>query len=107
MPTQRTRRILEILKHELAEARTEFEETRDAAEHPPEMGMGDAEGYTTWQAAVGIQDHLAREVEKLEHAIELADQGRYGICEDCGDTIPAPRMHALPYTTRCVGCASK
>lgn len=107
MPTDRTRRILKILKSELALARAEFEETRDAAEHPPGTGMGDAEGYTSWQAAVGLQDHLAREVEKIEHAIELADQGRYGICELCDETIPAPRMHALPYTTRCVGCSAK
>lgn len=27
-----------------------------------------------------------------------------GICGDCGNPVPAGRMQALPYCTRCVGC---
>ena len=35
----------------------------------------------------------------------LAD-GTYGVCEVCGDDIPAGRLAARPFATRCVGCAT-
>ena len=106
MPTQRTRRIVEILKQELIEARAEFEDYQAQADQP-DFEMGDAEGYSTWQAAVALQAHLEREVEEIERAIERAESGLYGVCERCGEQIASARMHALPYTTLCVSCASK
>ncbi|MCB0215235.1 MAG: TraR/DksA C4-type zinc finger protein [Caldilineae bacterium] len=106
MPTHRTRRIVEILKQELVEARKELEDYQAQAEQP-DFEMGDAEGYSTWQAAVALQGHLEQEVEEIERALDRAEQGLYGTCEACGEAIGAARLHALPYTTLCVRCAAK
>ena len=37
-------------------------------------------------------------------ALDQIALGRYGICEDCREDIPAERMEFLPETTRCVHC---
>jgi DnaK suppressor protein len=46
-----------------------------------------------------------RELHQIERAIDLVRSGRYGVCEDCGQKIPAARLKALPATTVCVECA--
>ena len=45
-------------------------------------------------------------VSKLRalRAIERADSGSYGLCEDCGVGIPAERLEICPEATRCVRC---
>jgi hypothetical protein len=43
----------------------------------------------------------------IEHALEVAIKGGYGICESCGQPIPAERLEIVPETTLCVSCANK
>lgn len=50
---------------------------------------------------------LERRVEMLNRAVESAQKGKYGICEDCGQPIDAERLAILPETTLCVKCAQK
>lgn len=49
----------------------------------------------------------ARELHKIERAIEAIREGRYGKCELCGRSIPITRLRALPYTSSCVECQRK
>ena len=46
-----------------------------------------------------------RELTRIIHALNLIDQGKFGICEGCGNKIPMARLNALPYATFCVDCA--
>jgi RNA polymerase-binding protein DksA len=43
----------------------------------------------------------------IRKALERIDAGTYGICEVCGKPIPAGRLQALPYATRCVACKTR
>ena len=45
------------------------------------------------------------EVVQIRHALRRMEAGQYGICEDCGEEIPAARLNVLPFATRCVDCA--
>lgn len=45
-------------------------------------------------------------MEQFERALERLDEGRYGMCEGCGDEIPVARLSAFPSATLCVGCKS-
>ena len=45
------------------------------------------------------------ELRQVNHALKLLDAGEYGICEDCGEPIPEPRLRAVPYATLCIECA--
>ncbi|TWU43371.1 General stress protein 16O [Novipirellula aureliae] len=66
-------------------------------------------------AADTVQDELnsqileveSRELAAIEEAIERAERGDYGICEDCGKPIPLTRLRAIPYATDCISCRRK
>ncbi len=40
-------------------------------------------------------------------ALERFEQGTYGICERCGQTIDPARLEALPYATLCLPCQKR
>ena len=44
--------------------------------------------------------------DQVATALDQIALGRYGICVDCKEEIPAERMEFLPETTRCVRCQS-
>lgn len=46
----------------------------------------------------------SRVLEKIEKAILLIREGRYGKCEICNRSIPITRLKALPFTPYCVTC---
>jgi RNA polymerase-binding protein DksA len=40
-------------------------------------------------------------------ALKRIAAGTFGRCEDCGKSIAAERLDALPYTAYCIGCAQR
>ena len=45
-------------------------------------------------------------LNQVEHALYLIKKKKYGICENCGASIPVARLEALPYSTNCRDCAA-
>jgi len=43
-------------------------------------------------------------LQLVEDALGRIETGTFGKCEDCGGTIPAKRLDAVPYTAFCVDC---
>ncbi len=56
---------------------------------------------------ISLIQSLEIKLHTIEHAIELAGKGSYGICEMCGQPIPEERLEIVPETTLCVSCAAK
>ncbi|MFM7161348.1 MAG: TraR/DksA family transcriptional regulator, partial [Planctomycetaceae bacterium] len=54
-----------------------------------------------------LAEFESRELEQIEHALELLREGRYGTCETCSCAIPIERLKALPYTTVCINCRQR
>jgi len=50
-----------------------------------------------------IQD-LEDQLQTIEHTLQRAAQGTYGICENCGQTIDPARLEIMPETSLCVRC---
>lgn len=46
-----------------------------------------------------------QEITKINRALIRMDEGEYGYCADCGETINPERLNARPYSTRCLPCA--
>ena len=44
---------------------------------------------------------------EIDAALVRIHQGTFGLCEECGKSIPKPRLDALPFTRHCVECARK
>jgi DnaK suppressor protein len=43
----------------------------------------------------------------IEEALHRLDQGSYGVCRDCGESIAAARLEAIPWTRVCIACKEK
>ncbi len=41
----------------------------------------------------------------LEYALKRLDDPEFGICSECGESIPLPRLLSMPQSSRCVDCA--
>lgn len=46
-------------------------------------------------------------LEAIESALERIEDGKYGLCVECENTIPKTRLNALPHTPFCVKCAEQ
>jgi RNA polymerase-binding transcription factor len=49
-------------------------------------------------------DRDADELRRIDAALKRLKDGSYGLCEGCGQGIPAERLEAEPTATRCVRC---
>ena len=58
------------------------------------------------QVLEALDENMRREILQIDHAINLMENGKYGICEFCHKPIPGKRLEALPYTNLCFNCAS-
>lgn len=47
------------------------------------------------------------EVAQIDAALSKIEDGTYGICEQCGDTILTERLEAIPFATLCISCATE
>jgi DnaK suppressor protein len=45
-------------------------------------------------------------ITEIDLALAKIDNGTYGLCEQCGATIPEARLEALPHASLCVSCKS-
>jgi len=74
---------------------------RNMAEPSAEEADVDAyEREKTW----ALMQSLQRKLESIEHALESAKKGTYGLCENCGDRIDPARLEILPQATLCLKC---
>ena len=46
------------------------------------------------------------EISKIAKALEQIKNHTYGVCTDCGETIPMARLEAYPFADRCIRCAT-
>ncbi|GAA2903082.1 hypothetical protein GCM10010517_69050 [Streptosporangium fragile] len=48
-----------------------------------------------------------RQRSSVLEALKRMNEGRYGLCVDCGVPVPEGRLEARPEAARCVQCQSK
>lgn len=54
-----------------------------------------------------LDDSGRQRLRALEAALQRMDEGSFGVCATCGDTIDPRRLTALPEATTCVRCAGR
>ncbi|GLW67666.1 molecular chaperone DnaK [Actinomadura rubrobrunea] len=52
-------------------------------------------------------DNLRHSLAEIDDALRRLEEGTYGRCEGCGQTIPAGRLEILPYVRYCVRCQGR
>jgi DnaK suppressor protein len=92
------------LKQMLQERQRELR--ADGAEKPHDvMDQGET-------SEVDIQEDIelaliqmkAETLNKVNEALARLEEGRYGLCFECGDEISEARLRALPFAVRCKDC---
>jgi RNA polymerase-binding protein DksA len=46
------------------------------------------------------------EISKIAKALDQIKNHTYGVCADCGETIPMARLEAYAFADRCIRCAT-
>jgi DnaK suppressor protein len=105
---------LEAIRRELGARRDVARERLAVLASRPErgtaLGFGKRVGDGTTEAVsrltdIGVGGSLERALARTERAVAKLDDGSYGICDVCGDPIPAGRLRALPDAVWCIRCA--
>ena len=52
-----------------------------------------------------LGNEAREELAKISAALQRLDNGRYGVCSDCGEPIETGRMRVYPYADECIDCA--
>lgn len=65
--------------------------------HPADMGT---ELYER-EKDIALNEHAEKELEKINEALHAIEEGTYGVCSVCGQSIPFERLTVVPTTDRC------
>jgi DnaK suppressor protein len=107
-----TKRRLLTLLHRLDRQRVDLSEEafgpasnegrgRDVPRRPDEEGGVRLEDEVT----LGLLENEKHLTAQITVALARLDAGAYGSCEACYKPIPARRLRAVPYASRCIDCA--
>ena len=69
-------------------------------QHTADQGTETFEREKDW----GLLEQARATLAQIDRALSLMDEGKYGICLDCGAHIDTERLHAIPYALRCLAC---
>jgi len=59
------------------------------------------------EMAIQRLNNQARLVRDIQLALAAIEDGTYGLCERCEESIPRKRLDAVPWARRCVPCQSE
>ena len=92
---------LAALRHDFAQLVQASEASNADDEHDPEGATLAFER----QHAAALLEAAREQVAAADAALRRLDEGRYGVCERCGQPIRAERLAARPAAVTCVRCA--
>lgn len=70
--------------------------------------FADAAAVTAERTEVlGLVDSLKKQLDAVDTALSRIEEGKYGICDNCGDDIGADRLEFRPASVLCVNCKTQ
>jgi len=102
MTTATQKKLQEELKQALLELERLDARLQQKAEYGP--GKGDPAIYE-WELTLAMRQQAQARVETIRQLLHKCAEGRYGLCERCGEPIDPERLEILPLTTLCIKCA--
>lgn len=72
------------------------------------LDSGDVASQEVTQSfKIRLREREEKLLKKIDLALARVDEGTFGICEDCGESIEIKRLLARPVTTLCINCKSR
>ncbi|MEQ8861049.1 MAG: TraR/DksA family transcriptional regulator [Pseudomonadales bacterium] len=101
------KKILEQRRDELVERRTRIERhTRHRDEPLPPDFAEQAVELENGETLVALDREVNAELREIDKALRRIEDGGFGECTECGETISERRLEALPYASLCIDCAN-
>lgn len=97
-------RLTGTIKHVEEAALEDVQKGGEISGYHTHLADADEEGL---DKEIAIAANEGGILEAVEDALQRIEDGTYGVCEDCGESIPTERLDAIPYTPYCVRCAQK
>lgn len=92
-----------LLEGEIANKLRESTEDRESLDR-----VGDQGDFAWVEVESGLDlAEAQRDIEEwrgLRDALRRIEEGRYGVCVDCGSEVPFERLRLQPVALRCVDC---
>ena len=101
------KRLRKATLEEITALQAQLQAEIEPASAPDDDSVDVAEDIYERGKILSLIQSLEEKLHNIEHAITVASNGSYGICENCGNPIPPERLEILPETTLCVSCANK
>lgn len=107
----RLQKMRAILNHERNLALERVRELRrdqdQEALPPPADEMDAARSLADIETHASLIERAEERLKDIDFAFNRLEQGRYGICAQCGDEISLERLAALPFAAYCLDCQEK
>lgn len=103
-------RQLNAIKKQLIERKEELEEQlaelyKDEGALELGQDIGDRVQTLSMETLkTSLQDAEIAEYNMIRNALQMIDDGTYGLCSDCGQGISEKRLKLYPNATRCLVC---
>jgi len=71
----------------------------------PDYGRNSEDNATEeeeYVSRVGVENSLEIKLRDVTRALELIEEKKYGLCQECGEEIPQDRLLAMPSALRCL-----
>lgn len=82
--------------------------TRAFSRTPPHGDDGDRSmAANDDEIVIQLQQNDAKLLRAIDKALARIEAGEFGICSDCEEDIPQPRLDAVPWTRVCVPCKTR
>ena len=101
---------IELIKHKLIERAKELEEklsalsgeklTDDEVQDPGDQALSS----TMESLRSSFQNSETEEFKRIRKALDQIEQGTYGTCVDCAESISLKRLTIYPTAQRCLAC---
>ena len=101
---------LETVKQQLLHRKAELEEAmallyKEKVSDDQVQDTGDqALSSSLEEIKISLHNNELDEYQMINKAIEMIDNGTYGICTECGNPISEKRLLLFPNATRCLSC---
>ena len=100
------------LENEQKQLNEELEQLRASVRPAEERREGSPFGKREEEATeslelerrLALEKQIREQLADMEHALSKFDEGKYGICERCGEPIDPARLEALPQAKLCLNC---
>ena len=112
VPAKLTKKDLERYRRGLQEKKDaisqELVKTKDAGQENAEEATQDiadkASSSYTREFLFSLSDNERMLLQQIDDALARIDDGTYGNCGHCGNTMMEKRLEAVPWTPYCVDC---